>query len=177
MTTLKDTRPAPVAGASKAAARAAPKASPKTLDEMFPEASAAASLSKAMHDAAEALDLQIKADPAHKDRPAWDLAYKLLKAGSESLKAEAMGLLGAEAAQAVGQLEAVTGDVQTAVAQIKEVEKVFEVCTALLKVVVSFTGGVSAEAWTSLIALSSLIPAAAGAGKALAAAATPGADA
>ncbi|MGJ7523331.1 hypothetical protein ACSFA0_22810 [Variovorax sp. LT1P1] len=171
MTTLKDTRPGPVVGASKAATRAATKTSPKTLDEMFPEASAAASLSKAMHDAAVALDLQIKADPAHKDRAAWDLAYALLKTGSANLKAQAIGLLGAEAAQAVGQLEAVTGDVQTAITEIKDVEKVFEVCTALLKVVLSFTGGVSEEAWKSLIALSSLVPAA-GAG---AAAATPGA--
>jgi len=130
---------------------------------LFPRASAAARLGATLHLVAEDLDDRIKADPEDADRPAWELARELLTNAAENLKAQAMGLLGAESAEAMKQLREVAVEVERSVSQIKQAQRVLEIGTALLAVVGSFTAGAPLQAIASLTALGKLLAKANGA--------------
>ncbi|MGJ7488585.1 hypothetical protein ACSFA2_25190 [Variovorax sp. LT2P21] len=130
---------------------------------LFPRASAAARLETSQHLVAEELDDRIKADPENADRSAWELARELLTNAAENLKAQAMGLLGAESAEAMKQLREVTAEVDRSVSQIKQAQRVLEIGTALLAVVGSFTAGAPLQAIASLTALGKLLAEANGA--------------
>lgn len=118
--------------------------------QTFPEVDTLTRLSAAMTGYALKLDAALLDNADRPNAARMKQVRDLLIIQAVCIKAEAMGLLGDQAAQAVADLKSITDRANAEIEEINQLKKALRVGVALLDVVVTFAAGIPGPAIASL---------------------------